>query len=624
MKKMFLSLAWLLCSMTGMAQGTNLRPMLAKGKTWYYGYHHFEEKESLTGNESYEEMYNETTWEVSYTLKGDTTINGRQYMKMYRWDEKTDSEKYYGAFREDEKGRVWQYDYEGDQKDFMLCDITCSSYPGSKEMTIPDVINIGGKLLHRYRWNSLIGVEGVGFNGKGLVHYPFEPEPDCICDYESFAFVVGDFYFSANDFNAPKYIELTNDEKQLVEQTNDFAFRLFRKARTEESKVLSPLSVTYALGMMNNGAAGKTQEEIYKVLGFNNVEEQNAFCLKMINELAVAGSVDYTTKAHISNTIFVNQGQGWQLHPDFTHTVNQYYYAYPSARDFYDGKTRDAINQWASDHTEGVIKEVLSEEDFNPDAVSYLLNAIYFKGMWSVPFKAKDTKEEPFANGDSVPMMYRKDAMLMYAENDLCQSVQLPYGNGTYQLQVFLPRKGKTLEELLESLHAKNWQMNVRAYEVDLKLPRFETETNQNLKMVMAELGMPTAFSPTDADFSHLCVNNHMGNIYIYLMKQVAKIKLDEQGTEAAAVTIIGDITTGIPPQATFHATRPFFYTISEQSTGLILFMGQYMGKTLTSIATPIAGQTVGDDRIYNLSGQRLSAPPSRGLFIQGGKKRVR
>jgi serine protease inhibitor len=287
--------------------------------------------------------------------------------------------------------------------------------------------------------------------------------------------------------------------------------------------------------------------------------------------------------------------------------------ANPQNRDFGDGETRDVINKWADDHTEGMIKEVLSEQEFDPLAVSYLLNAIYFKGLWSCPFEAEATKEERFDGGNPVPMM-RNVFEMEYAEDELCQSVVLPYGNGSYQMQVFLPREGKTLDELAESLSGKNWRMRGRSCEVDLKLPRFEIVTNINLKPVMTELGMPTAFDPENADFSELCVDNFGENIYIALMKQVAKIEVNEQGTKAAAVTVIGMGATGMPKTATFHANRPFLYVISEQSTGIILFMGQYLGEGIGTGIKDIDHSPLTIDHspftidhcVYDLQGRRI------------------
>ena len=307
--------------------------------------------------------------------------------------------------------------------------------------------------------------------------------------------------------------------------------------------------------------------------------------------LKEAETLDEKTKSLIANTIFVNEGLGYRLQDDFTKKANDFYNAQPQNRDFNDGETRNVINQWGSDHTEGMIPEVLDEQSFNPSAVSYLLNAIYFKGMWSSPFDAADTKDEPFGDGDAVPMMHKTGTEYEYTENNLYQAVNLPYGNGAYRMSIFLPREGKTVGDVLDALNGNKWQVNGDHYEVDLKLPRFETDTNLNLVKIMSDLGMPTAFIPEVAEFPYFC----NAPIYIGMMKQVAKIKLDERGTEAAAVTII-EADEAMPDEATFHATRPFLYIISEQSTGAIFFIGQYMGKVST--VTPADGDLNGDGKV--------------------------
>ena len=175
--------------------------------------------------------------------------------------------------------------------------------------------------------------------------------------------------------NEPKSISLTQEERQLVESNNDFAFRLFRQARTDESLLLSPLSITYALGMLNNGAQGQTQAEINKVLGFGEAgaDAINRFCRKLLTE---SSTLDKETKVAIANNIYVNEARGFRLKTPFVEKAAQYYDGTPETRNFYDGKTRDVINQWGSDHTEGMIKEVLKEDEFDPDVVSYLLNAL--------------------------------------------------------------------------------------------------------------------------------------------------------------------------------------------------------------------------------------------------------
>ena len=608
------------------------RPMLEQGKTWMYVYHHVTESETLKPDDPYKGHKLISMW---YTLRGDTVIDGRQYMKMYRNDEVRNKESYYGAYREDEEGRVYMAEYRG-EKDFKIIDFTEPvmkeeingdwpyTYPGS---AIRETIKGNGKLFTRYRYtdSDAVGVEGVGYQRSGLTTFAFEPVPTCICDYEElYSVSCNDFHFTASDFDAPKEIELAEGEQQLIESNNDFAFNLFRKARGDKSKILSPLSITFALGMLNNGADGQTLKEINETLGFGEAGADgiNAFCQKMLKE---ANTLDDRTKALIANTIFVNEGLGYRLQEGFIDKANTYYSAEPQNRDFNDGDTMDVINQWANDHTMGMIPTVLNEDSFNPEAVSYLLNALYFKGMWSDPFRKDMTRNESFGGGEEVPMMHKMGQEFQYTENDLYQAVVLPYGNGAYQMTVFLPHEDKTVGEVLETLNGSNWQFEGSWKEVDLKLPRFETDTYQPLVKEMSELGMPTAFS-LSAEFPWFCNTP----VYISNMFQVAKIKLDEEGTEAAAVTVIEMEKTAMPEEPKrFHANRPFLYVISEQSTGAIFFIGQYTGGVTADIRTGIVGtkaepRTGANNLIYNLSGQRLSQEPVRGLYIKNGKVMIK
>ena len=414
-------------------------------------------------------------------------------------------------------------------------------------------------------------------------------------------------------------ISLTDEEKQLVESNNEFAFRLFREARDEKSSILSPLSITYALGMLNNGAAGKTQQEINDVLGFGEAGADgiNQFCRKMLNE---APTLDQETKAEIANTIFLNNYWGFELKEPFVQKANDYYDAQPEARDFSDGLTRDVINQWGSDHTQGMIKEILTKDEFREDAVSYLLNALYFKGAWANKFNPDNTKDEPFNGGNVVPMMHIYHEF-QYTDNDLYQAVRLPYGNGAYLMTVILPREDKTIGDVLNQMDGRNWRFKDGSPDVDLKLPRFEINTNLDLIPIMSALGMPTAFNPNDADFSEFC------NVptYIGLMKQVARIKVNEEGTEAAAITVIGMEASGMPHYSQFHATRPFLYIISEQSSGCIFFIGQYMGESTRS-TDHIENPTITTDNpmIYDLQGRKvINGQLKKGLYIVDGKKVV-
>ena len=393
----------------------------------------------------------------------------------------------------------------------------------------------------------------------------------------------------SNEGNDLRDITLTRSEQELVQGNNDFAFKLFQQVTQgadaicfvpEKSQIVSPISITYALGMLNNGATGQTQAEINKVLGFSETGAQgiNDFCHKMLTE---APSLDKLTKVMIANTIYMNKG--YQLKADFISKAKAYYDAEPETRDFYDGKTRDVINKWGNDHTEGMIPEVLKEDEFDPSAVSYLLNAIYFKGAWAEKFDKGNTQEETFkcsgAETKTVPMMHQEHEF-NYTENDDCQVLRLPYGNNAYSMTIFLPKEGKSISDVLYTLTANSWQRYrwMGSAVVDVKLPRFETRSDINLKDVMSALGMPRAFDEYLAEFPNFCDVA----TYIDLMKQVARIKLNEEGTEAAAVTVIGMFEKAAisePKYVQFHANRPFLYIISEQSTGAIFFIGQYLGK---------------------------------------------
>ena len=262
-----------------------------------------------------------------------------------------------------------------------------------------------------------------------------------------------------------------------------------------------------------------------------------------------------------------------------------------------------------------MIPEVLNENTFKPAAVSYLLNALYFKGAWTNKFDKEYTQEESFNGGQAVPMM-RQWEYFQYTENDLYQAIRLPYGNEAYHMTVFLPREDKSIDEVLKQMNTLNIEFSYGAENVDLKLPRIQTGTSLPLVDIMKELGMRQAFDEVTADFPYF------GNrsVFISNMFQKATIDLDEEGTEAAAVTVIEESESIGGHRFTFHANRPFFYTISEQSTGVIFFIGQYAGPDMASPISLTPAISKGEGTIYNLAGQRLSKP-QHGMNIIDGKK---
>lgn len=373
--------------------------------------------------------------------------------------------------------------------------------------------------------------------------------------------------------NKRKDVALTRAEQTLVSQTNGFAFRLLKALPKDKSIMVSPISVVYSLGMLNNGAAGETRKQINEVLGFGgeDANEVNTFCKKLLEE---ALTLDKQTKLTMANNIYVNKQ--YELLPDFVQKVKDYYKAAPERLDFGDRNTLPTINRWASDHTEGIIPEVLDEID--PTTVSYLLNAIYFKGMWSTPFKKDQTKAEVFFGGKNLVEMMHGSHSFDYAESEDLQALRMPYGNGAYSMTVLLPRKNKNLDDVLRLMTAEEWAELTAALSealVDVKLPKFETATEICLNDVLADLGMPKAFT-SDAEFPDFCsVPTYIGHC-----KQVGHIKVDEEGTVAAAVTMTSMETEYYIPaeRAEFHAVRPFIYIISEKSTGAIFYIGTFQG----------------------------------------------
>ena len=413
--------------------------------------------------------------------------------------------------------------------------------------------------------------------------------------------------------DAPKEISLTPSERELVSSNNDFAFNLFRMAHGDKSQVLSPLSITYVLSLLKNGVTGLSKEEINNVLGFANAsdEEINALCKKLVDGM---NTLDNQTKVVSSNGIFVNYG--YKVKDAFAEMADTYYNVVPETLDFFDPGTLDYINKWASDHTEEMIKQVLSEDEFNPLAASYLLNALYFKGEWTHHFDKSKTRPTDFDGGKATADMMYQESDFYYAKNELYQSVVLPYGNKSFQMIVFLPQKGKSIDDILASLDGSNWlSNNYDAAHVKLSFPRFEATTDIRLNDIMASLGMPRVFAYDE--ITEFCD----AALHIGLMKQASKIRVDEEGTEAAAVTVV-ETRKGMN-EIVFEANRPFLYVISEQSTGSILFIGQYCGETTAKIgnATPIKYKT---EATYNLAGQRLVTIPEHGIYIKNGKKIIK
>jgi serpin B len=403
----------------------------------------------------------------------------------------------------------------------------------------------------------------------------------------------------------PQPIQLTEAQRVFANDNNQFTLNFLKTVndvdKSGKSFIFSPLSITYVLGMVNDAATGETEKELEQTLGFHEggIKAVNEYCKKLIDGLP---KVDERVKLNIANAIFLNKN--YTLKSQFGQDMQTYYDAKAEALDFSSPQTLSLINSWCSDKTNGMIPTILDE--VNPNMMSYLLNAIYFKADWASKFDQNNTREETFAkeNGSTELPMMHQNVLIQYLNNDIFSAVKIPYGSGLWNMMVLLPEEGKTTDDVInhfatcglsgvEGLICQITEDNIATmkknyfspYEVDLKLPRFETSSDTDklgieggLVGLMKNMGINLAFDSYFAEIPNMCEVP----VYIAMMRQKAKIKVNEEGSEAAAVTVAGMIDmSAMPmeyPKATFHANRPFVYVIQEASSGVILFVGKFTG----------------------------------------------
>jgi serine protease inhibitor len=378
----------------------------------------------------------------------------------------------------------------------------------------------------------------------------------------------------------PIKIELRGSEAEMVKSDQQFAIEFFANVFNEEAAeldknfMISPLSLSMALAMTWNGADGETKAVMQKVLKLDGYTDQevNEYYEKLREALL---KTDPSTKLAIANSIWTNKNI--KIKDDFIRLNNEYFNSTVESVDFSDANSVKLMNKWAADNTNNLIRHVLDKT--NPNALMYLMNALYFKGIWTSEFNSRNTSSKPFYSEDgqtkNVDMMHQKSSF-NYNENQTMQIVELPYGNQAFSMIVLLPKEGNKLADVTQELQNSNSWGNLvsglRSTQVDLYLPKFKTEYSRVLNDVLEKMGMGIAFEPGAADFSRMTD----ADAFISFVEQFTYINTDEVGTEAAAVTVVGIELTSYQPDrtATFNANRPFIYIIRENSTGSILFMG--------------------------------------------------
>ncbi len=388
-----------------------------------------------------------------------------------------------------------------------------------------------------------------------------------------------------NEMRVGRQLELTPDEQQLVRHGNAAAFDLFRSATAtlgaNENSMLSPLSLSAALAMTANGAKGPTQGAIYDALGLRGADPEgvNAYFQKLAAGLP---AVDPTAVLDMANSIWYRRG--FTVLPEFLDTNRAYYKATVEALDFADAGAPGRINSWVDEHTRGKIPTIVQQ--IPDDMVMYLINAVYFKGLWKQPFDPAQTTQRTFTlpgqQALQTDFMRQEGSFSMY-RGDIADAIELPYGEGRYSMVVVKPKAGRSPADVIAQLatHATawdEWMAGMRVGRANVHLPKFTFSYERTLNNDLIEQGMGVAFSD-QADFTGI---NPDGNLLISEVKQKTFVEVNEEGTEAAAVTSVGVGVTSVPVVTEFDVNVPFLFLIRESGSGLIVFVGQVNDPSVT------------------------------------------
>ncbi|PTM53220.1 serpin family protein [Desmospora activa] len=375
--------------------------------------------------------------------------------------------------------------------------------------------------------------------------------------------------------------QIDDIDKRLITANNRFAFGLYEATvKEEEDKniLLSPFSVSLALAMTYNGADLETKEAMVRTLEVQNLSmeeiNQSHAALKNVIEHA-----DPDIQLNIANSLWGREGI--TFHEEFLKKNEAFYDAYLTTMDFNDPKAAATINGWVHDHTNGKIEKMVND-DIHPRTILFLLNAIYFKGEWAEPFDEAYTTERDFylADGSTqkVPMMSQSGEW-KYFQGEGFEAVQLPYGNGRISMNIFLPDENSDLTQFQQQLNEQDWQSWMDHFQStpgNIRLPRFQVEYDKTLNEALKALGMEVAFDEGRANFERMVASPNE-NVVIKEVKHRSFIEVNEEGTEAAAATSVEAQLVSAPvPTNTFNmeVNRPFFFTIQDNETEALLFMG--------------------------------------------------
>lgn len=356
---------------------------------------------------------------------------------------------------------------------------------------------------------------------------------------------------------------------KVAEASSSFGYKLIKQLPAEGNVIISPLSISSALAMTLNGAAGDTQRQMLDALGYVKLTPLQ------VNEASrtmrdLLGNVDPTVQLQVANSIWTRKGV--EFKPEFLKTNEDSFGAKTSQLDFGSDTAVATLNSWVKDATQGKIEKII--ERLTDDDRMVLMNAVYFKGTWKSPFAKEATTEGKFTNAKgaavTVPMMAQQGSF-PYADSKDYQAVSLPYGNGRIEMTIYLP-KG-SIDDMVKA--SVDWPKDTAPKQnstVAVKMPKFKAEYEQNLNKSLQALGMKEAFTDK-ADFSGMTGDK---TLFVSEVMHKTFIEVDEAGTEAAAATSVKmTLTTTARDQAVqFTVDKPFLFVIRESATGLVLFTG--------------------------------------------------
>jgi serine protease inhibitor len=374
-----------------------------------------------------------------------------------------------------------------------------------------------------------------------------------------------------------KPLDLPLKTAGVIAADNTFGFDIYQRLVSEalpgSNLMISPLSISQALSMTYNGASSETKiamEEALRMAGYERDE------LNVLNKALVSALVAHDEKVIVSVANSIWYRQEYTVKPDFITRNQTYYDAEIRPVDFASSSTKGVINNWVSEKTNKKIEQIVDQ--INPESFMFLINAVYFKGAWTNEFDKKKTSQQPFyleGGGDvQVDMMNQKMDLNAF-ENETFVSVELPYGKGNWRMFLFLPGEGKSVSDIEQQLSADNWNSWLTRYdtirEVQFSMPKFSFSYEENLVDVLSAMGMEIAFTDR-ADFSGILPE---GGLMITGVKHKTFVEVNEEGTEAAAVT---SVEVGFTSVGNFISlNKPFLFAIAEKSTGSILFVGRMM-----------------------------------------------